>query len=552
MRIRMKIVAIVLPLLVVALIVAGVSASSLASNSVSKVAVEFLAFKTDQLEQYIDGQWRILLDNQLNSRTDMVQAAQAGIEVFARSIVRSETEVIFALDDSLDLVLTTADLEIGPEELERLSRAGAVEDRALQSFVIDGVSRVGTAFRFDPFGWTVFVTEQRDAFYSDVDRITYQTIYIIVIGSAIAVALLVVFVTLLTAPLRRVVGTMRQIITTNDLSGRAPVDYRDEIGEMSKTFNVMIEELETAYDRIKRYAYEAVLSQKREQKIRVIFQKYVPQDLIDRFFANPESMLVGENRDLAVLFSDIRSFTTISETMSPDILVSALNRYFSVMVDLIMNRDGIIDKYIGDAIMAFFGAPVQHDNDPLQSVMAGIEMIEALDAFNEGQRAAGQPEFHIGVGINFGEVTVGNIGTERKMDYTVIGDMVNVASRLEGLTKPYKQPVIISELVQQRLDGALPTRLLDSVAVKGRQAGLRIYTTARNLPEQTLRGWEVHNQAMERYYAREFDQATAGFEDARSILGDDYLCQVMIERCRRFAADPPPPEWNGVETMTSK
>ena len=133
-----------------------------------------------------------------------------------------------------------------------------------------------------------------------------------------------------------------------------------------------------------------MLAQKKEAKIRHIFQKFVPQELIDRFFQNPESMLVGENRKLAVLFSDIRSFTTISESMQPDDLVNSLNRYFGSMVDIIMNHNGIIDKYIGDAIMAFFGAPVRHDDDAVSSVLAAMEMTEALEVFNVGQRSLGQ------------------------------------------------------------------------------------------------------------------------------------------------------------------
>ena len=121
----------------------------------------------------------------------------------------------------------------------------------------------------------------------------------------------------------------------------------------------------------------------------------------------------------------------------PAELVDSLNRYFSGQVDIIYNRGGIVDKYIGDAIMAFWGAPARHDDDALQSVLSGLDMIDALGKFNENQRRLGKPEFHIGVGINYGEVTVGNIGSERKMDHTVIGDSVHLASRMEGLTKTY-------------------------------------------------------------------------------------------------------------------
>ncbi|HKK49325.1 MAG TPA: adenylate/guanylate cyclase domain-containing protein, partial [Alkalispirochaeta sp.] len=307
-----------------------------------------------------------------------------------------------------------------------------------------------------------------------------------------------------------------------------------------------------AYQQIKTYAYQAVLAQKKESKIRNIFQKYVPQQLIDRFFENPDSMLVGENREMAILFSDIRSFTSISESMSPDDLVNSLNSYFSVMVDLIMNRNGIIDKYIGDAIMAFFGAPVHYEDDALQAVMAGIEMTEQVTVFNKAQVEAGKPEFRIGVGINYGEVTVGNIGTEKKMDYTVIGDMVNLASRLEGLTKPYQQDLIIAESLFPYVNGQLPWRLLDSVAVKGKKTGVKIYTAARRVNKVEERAWDLHNRAMDAYYGRDFAGAIEGFEQVIRLLSGDASAEMLKERCQRYLSAPPPPDWDGVEVLTSK
>jgi adenylate cyclase len=551
-KIRSKIVAIVLPLLVAGLVIGGVTASSLARGAVTRVIVTFLNFKTDQLSQYMESQWRILVENGLTGRRDMVLAAQAGIEAYARTLLLSDSELVFALDGSGNVVMSTSALTLAPAEKAPLMAPFSPGDRSLLTVTIGGVPRVATRFAFEPFGWTVFTTEVRSAFYRDVSRITWQTVILILASCAVAVVLVFLFVRHLTGPLARTAGAMRQIISSNDLSARVRVDYSDEIGEMSQTFNVMIGELEKAYDRIKRYAFQAVVAQKKENKIRHIFQKYVPQELIDRLFANPESMLVGENRVLSILFSDIRSFTTISEGMDPGTLVAGLNRYFSVMVDIIMNRGGIIDKYIGDAIMAFFGAPVPHEDDAVQSVMAGIEMLESLDAFNAAQKANGEPEFHIGVGINYGTVTVGNIGTERKMDYTVIGDMVNVASRLEGLTKRYHQPLLITEMLREKVDGAVASRIVDSVAVKGRHGGIRIYTVRKDPTEKEEKAIRLHNDSMELYYARRFTEAAKGFRKVRTMLTDDFLAGLFIERCDRLAADPPPPEWDGVEIMETK
>ena len=189
MRIRAKIIAIVLPLLIVALVLGGVSASYIATNAVTRVAVEFLEFKTDELEKYVQSQWSILVDNDLIERTDMVQAAQAGIEVFARSIIRSETEIIFALDSDGAPVLATGDLELEDGEAAPLLQTTALSDRTLQIDPIGGADRVYVGFPFEPFGWSFYVSELRSEFYSDVDRITVQTLYLVLIGSALAIVL---------------------------------------------------------------------------------------------------------------------------------------------------------------------------------------------------------------------------------------------------------------------------------------------------------------------------------------------------------------------------
>ncbi|HOV64694.1 MAG TPA: adenylate/guanylate cyclase domain-containing protein, partial [Spirochaetia bacterium] len=430
MSIRLKIILIVLPLMIVTLILAGTSSYFVATTGITRVAKEFLGFKADELKKYAESQWNLLVENGFTERPEMVQAAQVGVETFARSMVRSPTELIVGFDRSAQVVMKTGDVSLNDDEARFISELYAKGSTDFINLSLSGVNRVGKGFSFEPFGWYILVTEEKSTFYSDVDKITQQTGIILAVSSILAVILLLIFVRYITRPLVRVVAAMKDIISSNDLSKRVSVDYNDEIGQLSHTFNIMTAELEKAYNQIKRYAFEAVIAQKKEERIRHIFQKYVPQDLIDKFFENPESMLVGDNRVLSVLFSDIRGFTTISESMMPDDLVNSLNRYFSVMVDVIMKHNGIIDKYIGDAIMAFFGAPVKHDDDALQSVLAGLDMIEVLDDFNANQREIGKPEFNIGIGINYGVVTVGNIGCEKKMDYTVIGDMVNLASRL--------------------------------------------------------------------------------------------------------------------------
>jgi class 3 adenylate cyclase len=296
----------------------------------------------------------------------------------------------------------------------------------------------------------------------------------------------------------------------------------------------------------------AAVAQAREQKIRNIFQKYVPRSVIETYFANPEKMLVGENRVLSVLFTDIRGFTGISEKLRPDEIVDSLNDYFRQMVDIIMNRDGIVDKYIGDAIMAIFGAPVRHEDDALQSVLAALEMLEGMEKFNTAQKRLGRAPWKIGIGINYGTVTVGNIGSERKMDYTVIGDMVNLASRLEGLTKKYHEPLIVSDSVQRKIAGTLPCRLLDRVAVKGRAAGTSIYAVRRAITGVEEKAWTLQEEALGLYYERQFGKADGIFKAVLQMVPEDHCAGLFQARCAAYARVPPPEGWTGVEEMREK
>ncbi|MFQ3621565.1 MAG: adenylate/guanylate cyclase domain-containing protein, partial [Spirochaetales bacterium] len=512
MSIRLKIIFVVLPLVIVTLLLAGTASYFQAASGITRVTKEFLDFKAFELEKYAQSQWDLLVENNFTDRPEMVLAAQQGIESFARSIIRSTTEILIAFTEDGQVVMRTTPLEVRPEEVRTLQEIARERKIELLTPVLGGIERVAKGFYFPPFQWYFLITEEKNVYYRDVDKITQQTIYIMVAASLAAILMLLLFTNILMRPLVRVVNTMQGIIRSGDLSHRVEVEYQDEIGTLSHTFNLMIAELERAYKQIKRYAFEAVLAQKKEERIRHIFQKYVPQDLIDQFFAHPESMLVGDNRVLSILFSDIRSFTTISEAMAPDDLVNSLNRYFTVMVDIIMNRNGIIDKYIGDAIMAFWGAPVKHEDDALQSVLAGLDMLEAVKEFNKHQKEIGKPEFKIGIGINYGVVTVGNIGCERKMDYTVIGDMVNLASRMEGLTKTYHQEILISESLHMKVKDHLPWRLLDTVAVKGKTRGVKIYTVRRSLTPEEQKRWTLHNEGMELYYARKFEEAQKKFQ----------------------------------------
>jgi HAMP domain-containing protein len=365
MKIKVKILFIVVPLLTAAIILVSISSYMLAASSVTRLAVEFLNFKADQVRNYADGQWNLLVDNNVSDNQSMRDAAMSALENFSRGILRSETETIFAIDAGGKIAMQAGVAFPLEAELPALAVKYAENRREFTTIKVQGIDRVAYSFSFVPFSWQIFVTEERGVFYGSVEQIFRNSLYILAGCLLVGILLLLMMTGYLTGPIETLVRAMQDIIRSNNLDREVPVVYQDEIGELSHTFNLMLRELAGAYEQIKRYAFDAVVAQKREMKIRNVFQLYVPKDVIEEVFINPEKMLVGNNRNVSILFSDIRSFTTISERMAPDELVNSLNRYFSIMVDVIMDRNGVVDKYIGDAIMAMFGAPVSHDNDAL-------------------------------------------------------------------------------------------------------------------------------------------------------------------------------------------
>ena len=552
MKIKSKILLIVLPILIVSLTLMGFAAALSARNGITQIATDFLKFKADSLDNYSISQWNLLEDNNLTSNKDFIYAAMEAIESFAQSLIRSETEIIFGIDEVGEIQMNTGELSLSKAEVSNLLDIYENEESGWFTLTVGGSLRVCQGFYLESFKMYIFVSELRSTFYGSVLQIYYQSGLILFVAALVSILLLGFFISYLTSPLSRMILVIREIIKENDLSKRVPLLYRDEIGELGHTFNVMSGQLEMAYNQVKNFAYKAVVAKENEKKIRNIFQKYVPHDVIEQFFNDPDGMLTGSSRELAVLFSDIRGFTTISENMLPENVVKSLNRYFEHMVDIIIDHNGIVDKYMGDAIMAFYGAPVQHENDSLLAVRTGLDMLDELKIFNKWQLEDNRPPFDIGIGLNYGQVTVGNIGSEKKMDYTVIGDMVNTASRLEGLTKLYGRPFIISGSVYEKVKDIFPCQYLDIVAVKGRQQGIPVYSVQRQMSSQDKESKQLFSEGLENYYKRKFKEALNLFWKGQNEFPNDKLFELYLNRCLEFLDTPPSDDWNGVSIMYQK
>lgn len=231
------------------------------------------------------------------------------------------------------------------------------------------------------------------------------------------------------------------------------------------------------------FAYITFTEGAEKRKVAHLFTQYVSKDVLDEVLNNYQEYLkssAGQKVEITVLFSDIRGFTTMSETSDPEQIVEMLNVHFTVMADIILKHNGTIDKYIGDAIMAFWGAPVKTENHAEQAVLAGLEMLEGLKEVNRILKERGfRHEINIGIGINTGMATIGNIGSEKKKNYTVVGDAVNLSSRLESITKEYKTPLLFSEYTYSKIKNEISCKLVGNVTVKGREQSVDIYTTGQ-------------------------------------------------------------------------
>ncbi len=302
--------------------------------------------------------------------------------------------------------------------------------------------------------------------------------------------------------------------------------------------------------------YRYVTEEREKKKIRGAFQYYLNASVVAEILKDPSKLkLGGDRRNLSVMFSDIRGFTSISEKLSPEELVHLLNEYLTAMTDIVFKYDGLLDKYIGDAIMAEFGAPIDQPDHALRACRTGIGMIGELERLRKKWSAEGRPEVAIGVGINTGDMVVGNMGSQMRFDYTVMGDSVNLASRLEGANKEYGTMILISESTHERVRDELFCREIDAVRVKGKERPVRIFELLGEKGDAAR--WQAFavpfERGLARYRACQWDEAIRDFNEVLEIKPDDGPARLYIERCEAFKACPPPEgEWDGVCTMTRK
>ncbi len=303
--------------------------------------------------------------------------------------------------------------------------------------------------------------------------------------------------------------------------------------------------------------YNYVTERKQKVLIKSMFSRYVNPAVVDELVAHPEKLrLGGERKELTVFFSDIEEFTRISERMAPEDLVAVLNEYLSVMTSIILSNNGTLDKYEGDAIVAFWGAPIWQPDHALRACRTAIQMQQSLAAMRKLWQQEGRPVLNTRIGINTGEMIIGNMGGAHHFDYTVIGDSVNLGARLETANKQYKTNIMISESTYRRIEGRLVARELDMIVVAGKSKPIRVYeliASAENeLPPQMAQFLELYNIGLTFYRQREWESAIEAFGKALQLSPGDHPTSLYLERSRLYRAAPPPVEWDGVFVLATK
>lgn len=296
---------------------------------------------------------------------------------------------------------------------------------------------------------------------------------------------------------------------------------------------------------------------KRGKELKSVFGQYVPPAYLEEMMQKGgEINLEGESKELSVLFSDIRNFTNLSEKMTASELKQFLNRFFNPITEVIFNNRGTIDKYVGDMVMAFWGAPLEDPKHSYQAVYTALEMQEKLAELNKSFQQEGKPQIKIGIGVNTGMMNVGDMGSKFRRSYTVLGDTVNLASRLEGQSKYYHVDNIVGELTWQQTKDEIVYRKIDKIKVKGKDKGVEIFQPVckvQNLTEAIKEELELHHRALDAYFRQEWETAASLFQQSKGKYpANAELYQVYLDRIEKLRIKPYVPGWDGAYVSHEK
>lgn len=302
--------------------------------------------------------------------------------------------------------------------------------------------------------------------------------------------------------------------------------------------------------------YRFFTEEREKRWVKAAFGQYVSPKVLEILMEDPSKLtMVGERRDMTVFFSDVAGFTSISERMNPDELVVLLNRYLSAMTEVIFEYDGYLNKYMGDGIMAFWNAPVKQADHAERACRCALKSMRRLNEFNVELKSQGINPLGARIGLNSGTMVVGNMGSQQKSDYTVMGDNVNLGSRLEGANKAFGSSIMISEFTYEIIQNQFEVRFLDRIRVPGKAKPVKVYELLAEkgaLDESWQKALALYHEAILLFVDRQYPLARQKFLEVSTILGQDKACMAYIHRAEAFMVEPPADNWDGVFEVKSK
>ncbi|MDR1469039.1 MAG: adenylate/guanylate cyclase domain-containing protein [Spirochaetaceae bacterium] len=535
MKIRAKLYLVVLPLVSVVVILAALFAYSASAEALEKATREALIKKAAWLQDYMDDQAVLLVDEGYLGDEYMREAALAGIEKHAGDLLQSDAEIIAAFDSTRRLVFFAGD-------------GARKKDAALLADFNRKYLTVRT--QSDAFSLQVYTAHERRDVLAVLDGVIGVSLLILLLALLTAA----VFLHFLSAAVTGPIGAMQAVFDAysfDRLSGKAreypvlDVPSQDETSALAVSYNAMMARFAEAENELNRFARGREAAKNIEEKRRNIFQLYTPGEVVQKVLKTPADLLAGAKYEGTVLYSGLRQLSPLSENLPPATFVALLNRYFIKMTAIVRKKIGVNFNIEGDALLAGWGIPEPHAKDTVNAVHTALLMIEAVLTLNEENDKMGLPPLEVGIGLDSGFVTAGNISSGLKVNWTVMGGPVSVAVPLQKLTREYKDALLFTENVYKKVYAYFPCRFIDKVMLPTSPTGISLFTARLKITDRQKEAWKHHRIAVKLFYARKFTEALLRFEQALLTDPEDGISAIFIDRCRRYMKSPPPPMWDG-------
>ncbi|MDR1231969.1 MAG: hypothetical protein LBK61_11300 [Spirochaetaceae bacterium] len=534
MSVRAKLNLIVLPLMSVAIVLGVLFAYSVAASVLENAATENLNQKAAWLEHYADSQALLLADEGYFDDAYMREAAFAGIEEYAAGLLHSPAEFAAGFDHTGRLVFFAGNAD-GKKDI---TPSAGFNRKYLAAQTVSGA-----------FSLRIYAARERRDILKPLDKLILAALLILVPALTIAAVFLRVLSVSITRPIIKMKSVFDRYsfdrLSPNSKEYPAVIAAGDETGALAVSYNNMMAKFAEAEHELNRFALGKEAKKNIEEKRRNIFQLYTPGDVVRKVLHTPPAMLTGAKYDGAILYSQVRQIAPLSDNLPPSEFVTLLNRYFVRMTTIVRKKSGVNFNIEGDALLAGWGVPEPKAKDAVNAVHSALLMTQAMLKLNDENSGLGLPPLEIGIGLDAGPVTAGNIASDNKVNWTVMGGTVSVAAQLRKLAGDYKTPVLFTENIYKKVYNSFPCRFVDKVTLAGYQTGVSLFTARLKITGKEKEAWKHHRIAVKLFYARKFNEAIIQFE--QTLLADpgDRISVLFINRCRRYLKTPPPPLWDG-------